>query len=135
MGRSYYKSITVLFAVCCRSLNLFILESSTLQFERSDLSDTAVGCHSNHTAAFWKRDAAFFILASVFTSAWRKLRAKVGHAWDKCCYICQRNQTTKLAGTIHAHHVQSWEFSVRPDNCLPAQFLWTMHRSTVVVPI
>lgn len=26
----------------------------------------------------------------------------------------------KLAGTIHAHHVQSWEFSVPPDNYLPA---------------
>lgn len=62
----------------------------------------------------------FFILASMFTSAWRKLRAKVGHAWDKCCYICKKNQTTQLAGTIHAHHVQSWEVSVQPDNCLQA---------------
>lgn len=66
----------------------------------------------------------FFILASMFTSDWRKLRAKVGHAWDKCCYICQRNQTTQLTGTIHAHHVRGWEVSVQPDNCLQAMLFF-----------
>lgn len=87
----------------------------------------------------------FFILASMFTSAWRKLRAKVGHAWDKCCYICQRNQTTQLAGTIHAHHVRGWEVFLQPDNCLQATFFlfvcfvfgvfwWTIHQFTLMVP-
>lgn len=91
------------------------------QFEAPDLSDAAGSCRSNHAAAFSKRDATFFfILPGMFTSAWRKLRAKVGHAWDKCCYICQKNQTTWPAGTIHAHHVRGWEVSVWPDNCLQA---------------
>lgn len=54
-------NIIVLLAVCCRSLDFFfILESFCLQFEKSDLSDRAASCHSNHTAAFCERDAAFF---------------------------------------------------------------------------
>lgn len=131
-ANSSYMTIIAVLAVCCSSLNLFILESFCLQFERSELSDAAVGCHSNHTAAFCKRDAVF--LASVFTSAWRKLRAKVGHAWDKCWYICQRNQTTKLAGTMP---LMSRAESFLCDLIIASQpeILWTMHWSTVVVHI
>lgn len=101
-------------------VHIFRDQISVIQWHSSKLS------FQSHSCLLQARRCLFSVWQSVFTSVWRKLRAKVGHAWDKCCYICQRNQTTKLAGTM-AHHVRSWEFSVWPDNCLPATvFLWTM---------
>lgn len=60
-----------------------------------------------------------FHCSNVFTAFWRKLRAKVGHAWDKCCYICQRNQTTKTCRD-NCPSRPLLTVSVWPHNCLPA---------------
>lgn len=40
----------------------------------------------------------------------------MGHAWDKCCYICQRNQTCRDNSCPSCPE----SFSVRPDNYLQA---------------
>lgn len=81
-----------------------------------------------------------FYQACLLQPVWRKLRGEVGHALDKCFYIWQRNHTTQVAGTIHAHHVQRW-VAVQPDYCLQATVFvnnaglhcWYPHNTRVIL--
>lgn len=94
--------------------------------QKSGIGASGLAFHS-HCCSPLERDVAFtpppppskLYQGWLPLPVWRKLRAKVGQAQDKCFCIWQRNHTTQLAGTIHVHHVQRW-VAVQPDYCLPA---------------
>lgn len=133
-------SIIVLLAICYRSLysqlaHIRDLLSAIWEVWSQWYSDIAVSCHSNHTTAFSKEMLFLSVERVCLPLPKESWEQKWVMLWISAAIFVKGIKPPNLQGQFMPIMFRAESFLCDPIIASRPQFLWTIHQSSMVVPI